>query len=169
MNLTLKIGRVLLLVLFFTLCANAGLIFTLDNPAQEGLPGTNLSFTGVLTNSGGPEVFINQAIGDLVYPGLSIDYTDFFLFIPRSLNAGESYTGEIFAVTIDPSAPVGSVTATFEFKGGVDNFATDSVGIQSFGAAVVPEPSTATFLVGGLCFLLLAVMKRSGSARRINA
>src|SRR5215470_690296 len=96
---------VLLLSLLPARAAHAQLIFTLAAPNQVGRPGDTLSFEGTLFNSGASPLFLNGDTFNLGGTGLTLDDSPFFLNGPASLNAGQSFSGQLFTVSLDASAP----------------------------------------------------------------
>src|SRR5262245_781947 len=96
----------LLLVLTFGLPAltHADLIFTLDTPLPRAKPVASLTVPGSSINHNGPPLFLAGAPFTLEGIGLTLDDTPFLLNAPPSLASGDSFTGTLFTVAIDPSA-----------------------------------------------------------------
>lgn len=149
--------------LIFATPATAQLNFTLSSNVQEGIPGSTVTFSGTLMNTGSSDVFLN---GDGIYLSntlMSGDDSPFFNNAPLSLSSGQSYTGALFTVTISPSdvAP-DSGTGSFTIIGGADANAQLQLATQNFSvhviSAPVPGPGalTTTFLGGipGVIFIL---------------
>lgn len=134
--------------------------FNLTNSEQIGLPGSELVFNGMITNSTGSDLFLTS-IGvdftpDAPSSAYTYDFTDEFLntsgIIPSS-----GYNGSVFYVRWDASVPLntvgdGSVTLFADIPAQPESIS------MAFRASVVPAPSAvATFLIGtipGLAMLM---------------
>jgi hypothetical protein len=142
--------------------AQAQLLFTLDNPVQAGLPGQTLTFSGTLTNSGTSEIFLNGDNFSLGGTGLTLDDTPFVDGAPFSLAANESFSGSLFTVAIDSSAPFPqSGAGTFSIVGGVDDTAQDILASAPFQIGVTaPEPGALGLSMAGVAVLGILTARR---------
>lgn len=138
--------------------AHAQVSFSLLSPYQAGNSGDTLSFSGTLTNQGNEEVFLNGDFFNLPGDDLTVDDSPFLTTFPLSLGAGESFTGEMFIVTIGPTTPQGLYTGTFTILGGPSDGDFNPLSTQTFGVAVgAPEPTTGLLLlVGATTFATIA-------------
>ena len=137
--------------------ASAGVVdLTLFNPATfTGLPSL-VSFTATvsapLTNSG--DVFLNADNLNVDFP-LTGDDSPFFANFPLFLAPGDSFTGEIFRVSVPDFAQLYTTYhGFFEIDGGTDSSATDPIASAAFTVEPVPEPTTGLLLIGGLMLVL---------------
>ena len=150
--------------------AKAGIIITLDTPAQIGSPGDTLIFTGTLFNNSSDTIFLNG--GDLNLAGNSFtpDFADpFFANVPLSLDPGQATSDiELFDVLInDPfTDPFASYNGSYTLSGGADPAAQDLLTSVDFtitaqnGTSVVPEPSAFALLATALTAIVAVRCKR---------
>jgi hypothetical protein len=133
---------------------------SLSNPVQSGAPGSTLSFTATVSApvTNGATVYLNADSFNVDSP-LTLNDDGFFLGFPLSLDAGDSFTGLLFTVTIPSDALAGLYNGSFEIMGGADGGAGDSLGTVAFlvnAESPVPEPGSflllGTGLAGGLAF-----------------
>ena len=143
----LALGWILLILGLPTL-SQADLIFTLDKPTQQILPGGTLTFTGRLTNLNGPTLFLNGDNFSLDGIGLTLDDTSFLLNVPASLASGDSFAGTLFTVTADSTALPQQAPGSFTLIGGLIEVGEFPLAVQEFGVTVVPEPGSLTFFCG---------------------
>ena len=130
--------------------ARAQLSFTLDPLSLSGSPGSLLTFSGTLANTGASPLFLTGDSFTLAGTGLSLDDTLFIEGAPLSLSGGESFAGPLFAVWIAPAVPNGSYQGSFTVLGGPSDSAHGDLATQSFSVEVVPEPATGVLLAAGL-------------------
>jgi hypothetical protein len=159
------------------------LVFNLDQGAISTLPGgafdptcQNLAtlacviFSGTISFTPDQDYFLDdiQIAISLANPDGGADVTGndnyFFDNVPGTFGpagvASGSYSGGLFEIDVDPSAPSGV------YNGTATLVATDSIGasitgpdiVQSFQVDVIPEPGMATLMFAGLASL--AVMGR---------
>ncbi len=151
--------------LCFPLAAQAQLGFTLNPSSVTARPGSTVTFSGMLTNTGGSELFLNADVFTLSSGKLTLDDSKFFANAPASLSSGASWSGELFDVTLDPTLPLGNLyNGTFTLQGGADGVTFNSVGSANFriNASTVPAPaSLLVALLGAVpAFGLLARRRR---------
>ena len=149
-----SIAAVIAAVLLMVPRADAQLLFDLNPADRSGFPGAALTFNATLTNSGADAVFLNGDASSLFSSALTLDDTLFFANAPLSLASGESWTGDIFTVSIDSSASPGPHLGSFSAVGGADGAAQDTLATQYFEVDAVPEPAClqlgALLALGGL-------------------
>jgi hypothetical protein len=115
-----------------------------------GQGGQTVTFSANLTNTTGVTVFLNGDSLNIASP-LIVDDTKFFLNAPLSLAAGASSgTIQIFDIRINPGTPFGLYPGNFTVLGGATPNDLDPLGTAPFAVNVVPEPATATMLLGAL-------------------
>ncbi len=152
----------LMLMMGMSGAARGSPILTLDSPIFFGAPGDDVPITGTLSNPDPGQIDLNNISGILTSPDLSFDLTDFFTVVPNVLNSGDSYSGPIVAVLIDPLGQSGDFFGSVTLQGGVDTNAFDDLATQNFQFTIsssVPEPSSLRLLTGGI-ITLLAVHRR---------
>src|SRR5689334_4020019 len=79
---------------------------TLSPVTQSGTPGTEVIFTGTLTYTGIPDLYLNDIQVAFDPPGdtvLALDKNVFFFNVPGWFVTNDTYTGPLFGVMIDPS------------------------------------------------------------------
>jgi hypothetical protein len=153
--------------------AQSDLLFTLDSVIQGGTPGSEVYFTGTLTNTGANPLYLNGIqfnFNSLAAPYLTGDPNVFFNNAPVSLaatgTAGDSYAGPIFGVNLDPTTPSDTYTGSVTLTGGADGNATDILATQNFGVVVsAAAPESSSLLSAGVTLgagaLLLYRRKRN--------
>jgi hypothetical protein len=174
--------------LFAIAPAFGSFLFTLDQPTLSGAPGDTLIFTGTLSiDPLDPPAYLNAACvtfstacDENTSPTpafLTFDPNFFLSTVDGFLDASNNftYTGPIFTISIDPSAPLGLYLGNATILGGAEfaDFPTDlnpnfpgstfdPLGSVDFQVVVTPEPATFGVLAAGLVFL-------AGLARRRRA
>jgi hypothetical protein len=125
--------------------AQAGILLTFDQPFQVAQPGDLLHFSGLITNTGADEVFLNA---DSFTP-LSPDFTlndQFFATVPASLLGGtDSGPIDMFDIQVG-NAPFGIYGGSYSLQGGANADAGGELAVAEFSIEVVPEPGTAGLL-----------------------
>jgi hypothetical protein len=144
--------------------SSAQLSLTLSPVTQPGAPGTEVIFTGTLTYTGVPDLFLNDI--DVVFdpPGdsvLTLDKNVFFFNVPGWFVTNDTYTGPLFGVMIDPSVSAAVYTGTIVFLGGGDVSSTDAVARTNFAISMVPEPGgREAGILAVVCGTILLVRRR---------
>jgi hypothetical protein len=129
---------------------SAQLSFGLDSVVAVGNRNSVVTYTGNLVNSGNAELFLNGInfnfdggsdaflTGDGALGAKSV----FFNQVPFSLapagQTGDSYTGPIFAIQIEPSAPLGTYQSQVTIQGGVNPGSLSALGTQNVQVNVTP-------------------------------
>jgi hypothetical protein len=160
----MRLSRILALAVLFLLLgvgqSQAQLLFSLSPNTQTGNPGTEVFFSGTLTNNGASNLFLNNLSFSFIGPNtglyLSGDTNVFFSNVPGILTPSQTYTGQIFGINIDPTTPFGTYTGTVKVLGGTDRTTLATIGSSTFRVTVSPAP-TGLLTVGlttacGLCF-----------------
>ena len=143
----------------------------LTSPVQTGIPGSILGFEATVSAPLANTSTINLN-GDSFNPdapgsGLVMDDTPFLLNFPFFLNPGDSFTGELFTVSLPGGLIPGSYTGFFTIQGGPggeqDPLATVTYQINVPGQSPVPEPGTWVLLVTGTGLMGAFVYSRRGN------
>jgi hypothetical protein len=130
--------------------ARAQLSLALDPPLLLSTPGSVLTFSGTLTNTGTGELFLSGDSFTLAGAGLSLDDTPFLEGAPLSLPGGQSFAGALFTVSIAQGTPNGSYGGSFTVLGGPAEGDQGELATARFTAQVVPEPGTLALAAVGL-------------------
>jgi len=152
----LSLSMLMLAVLLLVAPAYADTLnLTLANPIQTGTPNGTLTFNATvsapLANSA--TVFLNGDNFNVSLVGATIDDTDFLLNFPLSLVPGNSFTGDMFTVSLPSVLAPGTYNGFFEILGGSDAGAQNTLATVNFqinAPAAVPEPGTWILLATGL-------------------
>jgi len=161
-------------VLFTPSLANAqtpSLSFSLSSSVLTGLPGSDISVSGTLTNNSGTELFLNSLQFAFDAPGsafLTGNDSAFLANVPLSLAAsgdGSTYQGVLFGLHIADNAPLmlpsdPAYTGSVSILGGESDTSTIELNRQNFQVRVaVPAPSSVLTLVMG-AVPCIALMRR---------
>ncbi len=162
---------------FAPLAANAqlpALSFTLDTPLLNGLPGSDISVTGTLTNNSGGDLFLNSIQFAFDSPGsafLTANDSAFYAFVPALLTgSGQNsvYNGPLFSIHIADNAPLLSpsdpaFTGSVSIVGGANDTASILLNTQNFQARTVatPAPSALLSLLIGAVPGLIALRRKN--------
>ena len=150
--------RVPLAALFLTLVADAALAtpisFTLASSLLTTQPGTSVTFTGTVADTGGSPTFLNGDTATFAAP-LLLNDTPFFLNFPFVLTPLQSVTAQIFVVSVPLGTAAGLYSGSFSILGGATPSALNTLASQPFAVSVtpnapVPEPGTAVLCLLGL-------------------
>jgi hypothetical protein len=121
--------------------------FTLASDTLFGGQGGVVAVKGTLTNTDAADVFLNGVLSFISLSGLTVDDQPFFLNTPLFLSPGESFTGEVFAVDIEPQAAVGTYQGSFTIQGGADANAFDTLSSVTFAVQVAIDTTPPTLTV----------------------
>ena len=132
----------------------------LTNSLEYGSPGSTLAFFATATAGGAnaANVFLNSDSFSVSGP-LTLDDTGYLLDFPLLLAPGQSFTGELFTVSIPNGASVGAYTGFFDLIGGPNDLSTDVLASAPF-TAVVPEPSGVLLFGAGIAGIAAAIRLR---------
>jgi hypothetical protein len=112
--------------------ARAALSFVLTPAAQNGSQGTEVFFTGILSNTDPTnDVYLND-IQFVASSNLTTVGNAFFANVPGILSASQIYSDIVFAVILKPTTPTGNYVGTVTLVGGTNIFASSSLATQSF-------------------------------------
>lgn len=142
--------------------------FSIDPVKQSAMDGDTITFSGTVSLSldATDSVYLS---GDSITwngVGLTSDDSDFWNNFPSSLNPGDTFTGELFTITVAPGTPDGAYTGTFEIQGGSDGNTYDVLGAPGYEVDVTspssatPEPSSLVLLASGLAGLAGTLRRR---------
>lgn len=139
----------------------------LANPVQTGTAGSTLSFFATvaapITNGG--TIYLNSDSSNLDSP-LTLNDDGFLFGFPLSLDAGDSFTGLLFTVTLPSNIASGPYTGYFQIYGGSDGGSQDMLQEVDFQVNVaqvasdVPEPESLLLMAAGLPGLAMLVRSK---------
>lgn len=160
--ITLKNAILALSALVFALILPAApaladtLNLSLTSPAQGGAPGDTLSFyaTVATPSSNSNTIYLNSDSFNLSAPGATLGDSGFLFTFPLSLDPNNSFTGELFTVTLPAGLAQGAYSGYFEVLGGSDPSALNPLATVDFQIdSPVPEPASWLLLATGVAFL----------------
>ena len=107
-------------------------------------------------------ISLSSATPTVNLPGTDlVDDSSFVYGWPLSLNPGDTYTGELFAVTItDPTTVAGLYEGTFQITDGSSPNPVE-LGTADFSFTVTPEPSSLLLIVTGLAGLASSLRRKT--------
>jgi opacity protein-like surface antigen len=123
---------------------------TLSAPTATYMGGTEtLTYeaTAAASSMNGADVFLNGDSLNVQSP-LTSDDTDSLNF-PISLSPGDSFTGDLFTVTVPDGTALGFYPGSFVLQGGSDGGTYDTLATDDFTVTVTPEPSSLALLTSG--------------------
>lgn len=154
------------LLLLLPALAHAQLTLSLVTPDQNGLPGETVAFEGTLRNDGSSLLFLSGDTFNLNGTGLTLDDIPFFVDGPLLLDPGASFTGLLFNVLIEPTAPPQIAPGTFTILGGPIEGDQGELATVNFSVSVsAPEPASSALLLGTLVAFGLATRRRVSGKR----
>ncbi|MSV28103.1 MAG: PEP-CTERM sorting domain-containing protein [Bryobacterales bacterium] len=134
--------------------------FSLDSAVQSGLPGTDVIFTGTLTNLSGTDLFLTDIGYTFIAPGglyLTPDLNFFFQNVPGVLLDGESYSDVVFMISIAAGAPKALYKGLATILGGDTPVSSGFLAAVAFQIdSSVPEPGVVGLVMAGLGVLAAA-------------
>ena len=133
----------------------AAVTLALAPAAQNAAHGTQVVFSGTLTNTSGTErVFLNNLQATIAGGAgvvLALQPNPFFANVPGILLPGETYTGVLFQMDLSATASVGDYAGTIVLKGGPDLVASGDLASAGFTiyspevSIVATDPSASEF------------------------
>ena len=163
--------RLRLWICVTVLCAVTGtaqatpITFTLTSSLLTAVPGSTVTFSGSLTETGGTITFLN---GDNFTSALPADDSPFFSNFPVSLAAFQTFSAPMFRVTVPLLTAPGLYSGGFTILGGSTPSALTTLASQPFAVSVtpvataVPEPASLLLLSSGGAALLARRRRRDG-------
>src|SRR4051812_18260546 len=106
--------------------------FTLGSSLLTTTPGTTVTFTGTLTETGGSTTFLN---GDTFSSTLPLIDTPFFLNFPGALSPFQTFTAAMFMVRVPAGTAPGLYAGTFAVLGGTAATAAGLLASQPFAVS----------------------------------
>lgn len=132
------------------------LSLTITQAYQTGSFGGLLTFDATVTDTAATGTVYLNSDSTTLSGSLVLDDTPFFDNFPLSLDGGDSYTGELFTVSIPSGVSPGLYPGAFEILGGGPSDFTDVIASANFDVNVItPEPTSLVLLLTGLVMMNL--------------
>ncbi len=149
--------------------ASAQFSFALNPTTVTGAPGDMVTFFGTLTNSGNTPLSSGQPpTFNLLSGPAGADLTTFpvdlaAVLAPDSLAPGTTASLPLFALSLDPTTPLGQYGANFTFSYG-GHTAGQDLFVNVAAPQAVPEAGTGLTLALGLLCLGVVFIRRAKAA-----
>ena len=139
--------------------------------ANQTAPTTGgvLAVSGTFSNTSGTLEYLNADSYTIAIPGNSVDDSPYLLNGVETLPSGESFTEELFTLSLPSGLAPGSYGAFFSILGGTDPGALNTLATAGFtvnvgsATSVTPEPATWLLLGTGVLGLGITLRRRNGS------
>lgn len=152
------IPSVLLLLVVFVAAARpaeAQFTFSFASGTMSVSPGSTVTFSGTMTNSGTSTIYFNADSLQGLDSSISTDDSAFVFDAPLLLAGGDSYTGDMFSITPASTTPGSTYDGTFFILGGTDSNALDYLSTTFFHVTVLaPIPEASSVISLGLLMVL---------------
>ena len=174
--ITLKRAALALSALVFALILQAApahadtLNFSLTSSTLSGASGDTLTFFGTVStpSSNRKTIYLNGDSLNFSASGATVDDSGFVFNFPLSLDPNNTFTGELFTVTLPSDLPQGLYSGYFEILGGSNSSVSSTLATVGFqvvdGAA--PEPTSWLLLATAVAFLGFAMRTQMASGSR---
>jgi hypothetical protein len=137
-------------------------------PNQSAVAGSTVEFDAIITNLDPSNyLYLNGDSTASLDSPLTLDDSAFWAYVwPAPLNpsgiSGDSYTGELFTVTVPLGTPVGTYEGEFDLLGGSNGGDSNLLGADDFTITVIvtPEPSSLVLLLTGMAGLAGTLRRR---------
>lgn len=130
------------------------LSLTITQAYQTGLAGELLTFDATVTDTAATGTVYLNSDSTTLSGSLVLDDTPFLDNFPLFMNPGDSYTGELFTVSIPSGTPPNLYPGAFEILGGGPSDFTDVIASANFDVNVItPEPTSFVLLLTGLVMM----------------
>lgn len=163
LKMTLAVAALLTLGVSSAAAYADSVTFTLTNPnGSVSVTGGSEIFQATVTAAPGniDPIFLNGDSFNITSP-LTLDDSDFFNNFPLSLAPGQTFTGDLFVITVPPGTAFGNYLGSFTLEGGSNANASDPLGTVDFNVTTTPEPSSILLLLTGAAGLVGAGYKRN--------
>jgi hypothetical protein len=166
-KLIIVLTTLLLSISMSTAVAHADSVtLTINAPAQFEAPGGTVVYLATVSApaDNAADVYLNGDDYSIELPGATIDDSPFLDNFPFYLAPGQSYTGDLFDLTVPLGATLGTYDGTFVILGGSDGSADSILSTADFRVTVTPEPSSILLLGTGLLFAAIGFTRRQRTA-----
>lgn len=133
----------------FGICSSAKAVsISFSTSSQASLPGSSVTFTGSIQNTGNEKVYLNGANVDLeggetgrYITNVDNDFNDFPFDAPPSLSPGQVWSGILFHLMIATTTGADTYGGIFRVIGGAASSSFDNIGAASFRLTIEALPS----------------------------